>query len=176
VLKAMKRPGNIDKIVERIKKWREAVPELTIRSTFIVGFPGETEEDFELLLQFLRDAQLDRVGAFKYEPVKGAPANEIVGAIPEDVKQFRYDRFMEVQQEISAARLQAKIGRTLKVIIDEADGEGGADGRSMADAPEIDGSVKLLPPEKASKTLKVGEFTKARIVGAQGHDLVAQPI
>lgn len=172
VLKAMKRPGNVEKIVERIKKWREAVPDLTIRSTFIVGFPGETEEDFELLLQFLRDAQLDRVGAFQYEPVQGAPANEIEGAVSEEVKQDRYDRFMAVQQEISAARLQTKIGRTLKVIIDEVDGEGGADARSMADAPEIDGKVYL---RDVSVDVKQGDIIDVLIEDADEYDLFGVP-
>ena len=168
VLKAMKRPGNVDKIADRIKKWREQVPELTIRSTFIVGFPGETEEDFQLLLQFLRDAQLDRVGAFKYEAVQGAPANEIEGAVPEDVKQDRYDRFMALQAEISAARLQTKIGKTIKVIIDDADGEGGADGRSMADAPEIDGKVYL---RDVPVDVKQGDIIDVLVEDADEYDL-----
>lgn len=168
VLKAMKRPGNVDKIADRIKKWREQVPELTIRSTFIVGFPGETEEDFQLLLQFLRDAQLDRVGAFKYEAVQGAPANEIDGAVPEDVKQDRYDRFMALQAEISAARLQTKIGKTIKVIIDDADGEGGADGRSMADAPEIDGKVYL---RDVPVDVKQGDIIDVLVEDADEYDL-----
>lgn len=168
VLKAMKRPGNVDKIADRIRKWREQVPDLTIRSTFIVGFPGETEEDFQLLLAFLRDAQLDRVGAFKYEAVQGAPANDIDGAVPEEVKQDRYNRFMEVQAEISAARLQTKIGRTLKVIIDEADGEGGADARSMADAPEIDGKVYL---RDVPAHVKQGDIISVLIEDADEYDL-----
>jgi ribosomal protein S12 methylthiotransferase len=170
VLKAMKRPGNVDKVLERVKKWREMVPELTLRSTFIVGFPGETEEDFEILLDFLREAQLDRVGAFKYEAVQGAPANDIDGAVPEEVKQDRYDRFMEVQQEISAARLQAKIGRTLKIIIDEVDGEGGADGRSMADAPEIDGKVYL---RDVPADVQQGDIIDALVEDADEYDLYA---
>lgn len=168
VLKAMKRPGNVDKIADRIRKWREQVPDLTIRSTFIVGFPGETEEDFELLLAFLRDAQLDRVGAFKYEAVQGAPANDLGDAVPEEVKQDRYNRFMEVQAEISAARLQTKIGRTLKVIIDEADGEGGADARSMADAPEIDGKVYL---RDVPAHVKQGDIISVLIEDADEYDL-----
>ncbi|MBI2234219.1 MAG: 30S ribosomal protein S12 methylthiotransferase RimO [Micavibrio aeruginosavorus] len=168
VLKAMKRPGNVDKIAERIRKWREAVPELTIRSTFIVGFPGETEEDFEILLDFLRDAQLDRVGCFKYEAVQGAPANELGGAVPEEVKEDRYNRFMEVQQEISTARLQAKVGRTISVIIDEADGEGGADGRSMADAPEIDGKVYL---RDVPDHVKQGDIIRVLVEDADEYDL-----
>lgn len=142
ILKLMKRPGSADRTLERIRKWREICPDLTIRSTFIVGFPGETEEEFEELLQFLRDAQLDRVGCFTYSDVEGAKANELPDPVPEEVKQQRYARFMEVQQEISAARLQAKIGRTLSVLIDEVDEEG-AIGRSYADAPEIDGLVYL---------------------------------
>lgn len=173
VLKLMKRPGNIDKIADRIKKWREAVPELTIRSTFIVGFPGETEEDFELLLQFLRDAQLDRVGAFKYEAVQGAPANEIEGAVPEEVKQDRYNRFMEVQAEISAARMQTKIGKTLKVIIDVVDGEGGADGRSMADAPEIDGKVYL---RDVPSDVQQGDIVDVLVEDADEYDLFGVPV
>ena len=142
ILKLMKRPGSADRTLERIRKWREICPDLTIRSTIIVGFPGETEEEFEELLQFLRDAQLDRVGCFTYSDVEGAKANELPDPVPEEVKQQRYARFMEVQQEISAARLQAKIGRTLSVLIDEVDEEG-AIGRSYADAPEIDGLVYL---------------------------------
>lgn len=170
VLKAMKRPGNVEKVLERVKKWREIVPELTLRSTFIVGFPGETEEDFEILLDFLREAQLDRVGAFKYEAVEGAPANDIADAVPEEVKQDRYERFMAVQQEISAARLQAKVGRTLKIIIDEVDGEGGADGRSMADAPEIDGKVYL---RDVPLDVQQGDIVDALIEDADEYDLYA---
>lgn len=170
VLKAMKRPGNVEKVLERVKKWREMVPELTLRSTFIVGFPGETEEDFEILLDFLREAQLDRVGAFKYEAVEGAPANDIADAVPEEVKQDRYERFMAVQQEISAARLQAKVGRTLKIIIDEVDGEGGADGRSMADAPEIDGKVYL---RDVPLDVQQGDIVDALIEDADEYDLYA---
>lgn len=142
ILRLMKRPGSADRTLERIQNWRKTCPDLTIRSTFIVGFPGETEEEFEELLQFLRDAQLDRVGCFTYSDVEGAKANELPDAVPEEVKQARYARFMEVQQEISAARLQQKIGRTLQVLIDEVDAEG-AIGRSYADAPEIDGLVYL---------------------------------
>jgi ribosomal protein S12 methylthiotransferase len=142
ILRLMKRPASADRTLERIQNWRKTCPDLTIRSTFIVGFPGETEEEFEELLQFLRDAQLDRVGCFTYSDVEGAKANELPDAVPEEVKQARYARFMEVQQEISAARLQQKIGRTLQVLIDEVDAEG-AIGRSYADAPEIDGLVYL---------------------------------
>lgn len=173
VLKAMKRPGNVEKIADRIRAWREQVPDLTIRSTFIVGFPGETEEDFEILLQFLRDAQLDRVGCFKYEAVDGAPANAIADPVPEDVKQDRYDRFMAVQQEISAARLHAKIGRTIPVIIDEVDGEGGADGRSMGDAPEIDGRVLL---RDVPDGVAAGDVLSILIEDADEYDLYGVPV
>ena len=173
VLKAMKRPGNVEKIADRIRAWREQVPDLTIRSTFIVGFPGETEEDFEILLQFLRDAQLERVGCFKYEAVDGAPANAIADPVPEDVKQDRYDRFMAVQQEISAARLHAKIGRTIPVIIDEVDGEGGADGRSMGDAPEIDGRVLLRDVPDGVET---GDILSVLIEDADEYDLYGVPV
>ena len=143
VLKMMKRPGQAERTLERIKKWREICPELVIRSTFIVGFPGETEEDFQILLDWLKEAQLDRVGCFKYSPVEGAAANEIEDQIPEDVKQDRFERFMLVQQEISAAKLQKRIGSTMQVLIDEVDEEG-AIGRTYADAPEIDGLVYLV--------------------------------
>lgn len=173
VLKAMKRPGNVEKIADRIRAWREQAPDLTIRSTFIVGFPGETEEDFEILLQFLRDAQLDRVGCFKYEAVDGAPANAIADPVPEDVKQDRYDRFMAVQQEISAARLHAKIGRTIPVIIDEVDGEGGADGRSMGDAPEIDGRVLL---RDVPDGVAAGDVLSILIEDADEYDLYGVPV
>lgn len=173
VLKAMKRPGNVEKIADRIRAWREQVPDLTIRSTFIVGFPGETEGDFEILLQFLRDAQLDRVGCFKYEAVDGAPANAIADPVPEDVKQDRYDRFMAVQQEISAARLHAKIGRTIPVIIDEVDGEGGADGRSMGDAPEIDGRVLL---RDVPDGVAAGDVLSILIEDADEYDLYGVPV
>jgi len=142
ILKLMKRPGNIENTLERIKSWREVCPELTIRSTFIVGFPGETEEDFQMLLDFLEEAQLDRVGCFQYSPVEGAVANDLADHVPDDIKQERWDRFMQTQQKVSAARLQSKVGKVIKVIIDEVDEEG-ALGRSMADAPEIDGSVYL---------------------------------
>ncbi|MDU4460001.1 MAG: 30S ribosomal protein S12 methylthiotransferase RimO, partial [Haemophilus parainfluenzae] len=124
ILKAMKRPGKIDRTLERIKQWREICPDLTLRSTFIVGFPGETEEDFQMLLDFLKEAQLDRVGCFKFSPVEGAPATEMANQVPEDVKEERFHRFMQLQQEISAERLKQKIGQTLDVIVDEIDDEG----------------------------------------------------
>jgi len=142
LLRKMRRPGQVERTLERIKSWREQVPNLTIRSTFIVGFPGETEDDFQQLLDFLKEAQLDRVGCFQYSPVEGAKANELPDHVPDDIKQERYDRFMQLQQEISTARLKLKVGQTLHVLIDEVDDEG-AIGRSFADAPEIDGCVYL---------------------------------
>lgn len=168
ILKAMKRPGSIDRTLERIKQWREICPELTLRSTFIVGFPGETEEDFQLLLDFLEQAQLDRVGCFKFSPVEGAPATDMAEQVPEEVKEQRFHRFMQLQQRISAERLQQKIGKTLAVIIDEID-EQGIIGRSMADAPEIDGLVYLDNPQQSA--VKVGDIVKATISNADEYDL-----
>ncbi|WP_341708350.1 30S ribosomal protein S12 methylthiotransferase RimO [Halopseudomonas sp.] len=170
VLKAMKRPAFEDKTLARIKKWREICPELTIRSTFIVGFPGETEEDFQYLLDWLTEAQLDRVGCFKYSPVEGAPANDLgLEPIPEEVQQERWERFMAHQQAISTARLQQKIGKTIQVIIDEVDEEGPI-GRSMADAPEIDGNVYLDTDED----LKPGDIVSVVVTDADEYDLWAQ--
>ncbi|MEI7063914.1 30S ribosomal protein S12 methylthiotransferase RimO [Dickeya chrysanthemi] len=166
VLKLMKRPGAVERTLERIKRWREICPDLTLRSTFIVGFPGETEEDFQMLLDFLQEAQLDRVGCFRYSPVEGAAANDLPDQVPEDVKEERYHRFMQVQQQISSQRLQAKIGRELKVLIDEVDDEG-AIGRSMADAPEIDGAVYL----NGEKRVKVGDLVTVKIEHADEYDL-----
>ncbi|WP_280189052.1 30S ribosomal protein S12 methylthiotransferase RimO [Delftia sp. PS-11] len=178
VLKRMKRPANGEKNLERLQRWREICPDLVIRSTFIAGFPGETEEEFEHLLQFLREAQIDRAGCFAYSPVEGAAANDIPGMLPEAVREERRARFMAVAEEVSTARLQRRVGQTLQVLVDKSVGLGkkGGVGRTYADAPEIDGVVHLLPPEKASKTYKVGDFVKARIVGTQGHDLVGQPV
>jgi ribosomal protein S12 methylthiotransferase len=178
VLKRMKRPANGEKNLERIAKWREMCPQLVIRSTFIAGFPGETEEEFEHLLDFMREARIDRAGCFAYSPVEGAAANDIPGMVPDEVREERRARFMAVAEEVSAAKLRERIGATMQVLVDSAPalGRKGGLGRSYADAPEIDGTVRLLPPEKLSKQLKVGEFTKARIVGAQGHDLVAVPV
>ncbi|MEK7417948.1 30S ribosomal protein S12 methylthiotransferase RimO [Delftia lacustris] len=178
VLKRMKRPANGERNLERLQRWREICPDLVIRSTFIAGFPGETEQEFEHLLQFLREAQIDRAGCFAYSPVEGAAANEIPGMLPEEVREERRARFMAVAEEVSTARLQKRVGQTMQVLVDKSVGLGkkGGVGRSYADAPEIDGLVHLLPPEKASKTYKVGDFVKARIVGTQGHDLVGQPV
>ena len=168
ILKAMKRPGKIDRTLERIKQWREICPDLTLRSTFIVGFPGETEEDFQMLLDFLKEAQLDRVGCFKFSPVEGAPATEMANQVPEDVKEERFHRFMQLQQEISAERLKQKIGQTLDVIVDEIDDEG-IIGRTKADAPEVDGLVYI---ENLSGTpVKVGEFIKVIITHSDEYDL-----
>ena len=168
ILKAMKRPGKIDRTLERIKQWREICPDLTLRSTFIVGFPGEKEEDFQMLLDFLKEAQLDRVGCFKFSPVEGAPATEMADQVPEEVKEERFHRFMQLQQEISAERLKQKIGQTLDVIVDEIDNEG-IIGRTKADAPEVDGLVYI---ENLSGTpVKVGEFIKVTITHSDEYDL-----
>jgi ribosomal protein S12 methylthiotransferase len=176
VLKRMKRPASGEKNMERLLRWRAACPDLVVRSTFIAGFPGETESEFEHLLDFVREAQIDRAGCFAYSPVDGAAANELGGMLPADVREARRARFMAVAEKVSAAKLQKRVGATMQILVDSAPGMGkkGGVGRSYADAPEIDGVVTLLPPEKISKTLRVGEFTKARIVAAQGHDLVAQ--
>ncbi|WP_308566415.1 30S ribosomal protein S12 methylthiotransferase RimO [uncultured Haemophilus sp.] len=168
ILKAMKRPGKIDRTLERIKQWREICPDLTLRSTFIVGFPGETEEDFQMLLDFLKEAQLDRVGCFKFSPVEGAPATEMVDQVPEEVKEERFHRFMQLQQEISAERLKQKIGQTLDVIVDEIDDEG-IIGRTKADAPEVDGLVYI--ENLSGAPVKVGEFIKVTITHSDEYDL-----
>jgi ribosomal protein S12 methylthiotransferase len=171
VLKAMKRPANEAKVLERVKSWRQICPDLTIRSTFVVGFPGETEADFQYLLDWLDEAQLDRVGAFRFEPVEGAAANALPNPVPEDVKEERYARIMEKTAAISAARLAAKVGRTLDVIIDEVDDEGGATGRSQADAPEIDGNVFL----RDAGGLAQGDIVPVFIEDADEHDLYGVP-
>jgi ribosomal protein S12 methylthiotransferase len=172
VLRAMKRPANEAKVLERIRRWREICPDITIRSTFIVGFPGETESDFAYLLDWLGEAQLDRVGAFRFEPVRGATANGLPGVVPEEVKEERYERFMAKSAAISAAKLRAKIGRILDVIIDEVDPEGGATGRSKADAPEIDGEVHL----RDGGGLKTGDVVKVVIEDSDEHDLFGVPV
>ena len=169
ILKAMKRPAFEDKTLARIKKWREICPELTIRSTFIVGFPGETEEDFQYLLDWLTEAQLDRVGCFKYSDVEGAAANDLPGAVSEEVKEERWERFMAHQQVTSAERLQQKIGKTIQVLIDEVDEEGPI-GRSMADAPEIDGNVYI----NTEKTLQPGDIVSVTVFDADEYDLWAE--
>jgi ribosomal protein S12 methylthiotransferase len=175
VLRRMKRPASGEKNLERLAKWREACPELVVRSTFIAGFPGESEAEFEHLLEFIGEAGIDRAGCFAYSPVKGAAANELPGMLPADVRELRRARFMAAAEAASAARLQRRVGATMQVLIDSAPalGRKGGVGRTYADAPEIDGTVRLLPPEKASTQLKVGQFTRAKIVATEGHDLVA---
>ncbi|WP_448954656.1 30S ribosomal protein S12 methylthiotransferase RimO [Labrys neptuniae] len=167
VLKAMRRPGNQEKVLERIHKWREICPDITLRSTFIVGFPGETDEDFELLLDWLREAQLDRVGCFEYEPVTGAKANDLgLTPVPDEVKKLRHRRFMETQQQISIRKLKNKVGKRLPVIIDET-GPTVAKGRSMADAPEIDGAVYVA----SRRPLRVGDIVTVKIERSDAYDL-----
>jgi ribosomal protein S12 methylthiotransferase len=166
ILKLMKRPASAEDNLERIRAWRAACPDLTIRSTFIAGFPGETEAEFQELLDFLEQAQLDRVGCFAYSPVEGAQANELPGALPDEVREERRARFMAVQENISARRVAARVGRTLDVLVDEA-GEGKAVGRSSADAPEIDGVVHV----RKAKDAKPGDFIRVRITRADAHDL-----
>lgn len=178
VLKRMKRPASGERNLERIERWRGQCPQLVVRSTFIVGFPGETEAEFQHLLDFVREAQIDRAGCFAYSPVKGAAANDLPGMLPADLREERRALFMEVAEQVSVAKLQRRVGATMQVLVDSAVGLGrkGGWGRTYADAPEIDGGVKLLSPEKISKTFKVGDFTQARVVGVEGHDLVALPI
>ncbi|MDF1690859.1 MAG: 30S ribosomal protein S12 methylthiotransferase RimO [Zhongshania sp.] len=170
VLKAMKRPAHQEKTLDRIKKWREICPDLVIRSTFIVGFPGETEEDFQILLDWLQEAQLDRVGCFEYSPVEGATANDLQDHVPDDVKKDRWQRFMVVAQEISAERLRAKIGTQQEILIDTVDEEG-AIGRSLADAPEIDGKVYL----DGFTDVKPGDALVVNIIDSDDYDLWAEP-
>ncbi len=178
VLKRMKRPASGERNLERLQRWRELCPELVVRSTFIAGFPGETEAEFEHLLDFMREARIDRAGCFAYSPVDGATANALSGALPAAVREERRAAFMAVAESVSAAKLGRRVGATMQVLVDSAPalGRKGGVGRSYADAPEIDGRVLLQAPEKASRTLKVGEFVKARIVGTQGHDLVGAPL
>ena len=172
ILKAMKRPAATEDTLARLRAWRATCPEITIRSTFIVGFPGETEQDFQLLLDFLQEAQLDRVGCFTYSPVEGAAANALPDPVPEEAKQERYARFMELQAEISAAKLERKVGREMTVLVDEITDDGTAIARSPADAPEIDGVVII----ENSEGLEVGEFARVRITDAGEHDLWAETL
>ncbi len=174
VLKRMKRPASGERNLERLARWRAACPQIVVRSTFIAGFPGETEAEFQYLLDFMQEAEIDRAGCFAYSPVAGASANDLPGMLPAALRDERRARFMAVAETVSARKLQRRIGATMQVLVDSAPalGRKGGVGRSYADAPEIDGSVRLLPPQKASRTLKVGEFTRARIVGTEGHDLV----
>jgi len=173
VLKRMKRPASGEKNIERIQAWRAACPDLVIRSTFIAGFPGETEEEFEYLLNFLDEAQIDRAGCFAYSPVDGATANALENPVPEQVREDRRARFMAKAEAISTKRLAKKIGKRVQVIIDRVDESGGI-GRTIGDAPEIDGLVRVLPPSKPSKRYRVGEIIKATVISSQGHDLIAE--
>ena len=174
VLKRMKRPANGEKNIERIAAWRAMCPDITIRSTFIAGFPGETEEEFEYLLDFLKEAQIDRLGCFAYSPVEGATANELADPVPAELREERRGRVMQLQEGISKQRLQAKVGKTLRVLIDEVDKTGGAVGRSAADAPEIDGVVYVKAPFEPHRKLKVGEFVDVAVTAADAHDLWAK--
>jgi ribosomal protein S12 methylthiotransferase len=178
VLHRMKRPASGERNLERLQRWREQCPELVVRSTFIAGFPGETEAEFEHLLDFVREAGIDRAGCFAYSPVEGATANALPGALPDEVREERRARFMAVAEAVSIERLRRRVGSTMQVLVDAAPGAGrqGGTGRSYADAPEIDGVVHLLPAQRVSKRLQVGSFTRARIVDTQGHDLVAEPV
>jgi ribosomal protein S12 methylthiotransferase len=172
VLKAMKRPANEAKVLERIRNWRDIAPDITIRSSFVVGFPGETEADFQYLLDWLDEAQLDRVGAFRFEPVEGAAANALPNPVPEAVKEERYARLMERTAAISAAKLAAKIDRKMDVIIDIVDEDGGANARSKADAPDIDGHVYL----RDAGHLAPGDIVPVLIEDADEHDLYGVPL
>ncbi|MEN3294574.1 MAG: ribosomal protein methylthiotransferase, partial [Burkholderiales bacterium] len=173
VLKRMKRPANGEKNIERIQAWRKMCPDITIRSTFIAGFPGETEEEFQYLLDFLKEAEIDRLGCFAYSPVEGATANALANPVPEEVREERRGRVMELQEGISRKRLQAKVGKTIRVLIDEVTASGGV-GRSVADAPEIDGVVYVKPPYEPHKKLRVGEFVEVTVTAADAHDLWAE--
>ncbi|WP_431470642.1 30S ribosomal protein S12 methylthiotransferase RimO [Sphingosinithalassobacter sp. LHW66-3] len=172
VLRAMRRPANEAKVLERLRVWRDICPDIAIRSTFVVGFPGETEDDFQYLLDWLDEAQLDRVGAFRFEPVEGASANALPDPVPEQVKEERYARVMEKTAAISAAKLAAKVGRTIEVIVDEVDPEGGANARSQADAPEIDGQVFL----RDAANLAQGDIVRVVVEDADEHDLYGAPV
>ena len=178
VLKRMKRPASGEKNLDRIQAWREVCPELVVRSTFIAGFPGETESEFEHLLDFVKAAQIDRAGCFAYSPVTGAAANDLPGALPQALREERQARFMAVAESVAQARQAARVGQVLQVLVDKsvALGKKGGEGRSYAEAPEIDGMIRLLPVDKASKTYKTGDFVKAQIVDASGHDLVASVV
>jgi ribosomal protein S12 methylthiotransferase len=171
VLRSMKRPANEAKVLERLKNWRAVVPDMAVRSSFVVGFPGETEEDFHYLLNWLEEAQLDRVGAFKFEPVSGAAANALPDPVPEEVKQERYERIMELSARISAEKLAAKVGRDIDVLIDAVDGAG-ATGRSKADAPEIDGEVHL----RDAGHLAPGDIVRVTVEDSDEHDLFGVPL
>ena len=173
VLKRMKRPASGEKNLERIEAWRQVCPDLVIRSTFIAGFPGETADEFNYLLDFMRVAKIDRAGCFAYSPVEGALANQLPNPVPDDLREQRRADFMAIAETESAKRLQRLVGKRLRILVDRVDEQGGI-GRTAGDAPEIDGLVRILPANKPSKRYRVGEFIKARIVRAQGHDLLAE--
>jgi ribosomal protein S12 methylthiotransferase len=173
VLKRMKRPASGEKNLERIEAWRQVCPDLVIRSTFIAGFPGETADEFNYLLDFMRVAKIDRAGCFAYSPVEGALANQLPNPVPDDLREQRRADFMAIAETESAKRLQRLVGKRLRILVDRVDEQGGI-GRTAGDAPEIDGLVRILPANKPSKRYRVGEFIKARIVSAQGHDLLAE--
>ena len=173
VLKRMKRPASGEKNLERIQAWRAECPDLVIRSTFIAGFPGETEEEFEYLLNFLDEAQIDRAGCFAYSPVNGATANALDNPVPDILREDRRARFMAKAEDISTKRLAKKIGKRIQVIVDRVDESGGI-GRTIGDAPEIDGLVRVLPPSKPSKRYRAGEIIKVTVISSQGHDLIAE--
>ncbi len=178
VLRRMKRPASGERHLERIAKWRETCPELVVRSTFIAGFPGETEAEFQTLLDFVASAGIDRAGCFAYSPVEGAAANALDGAVPAALREARRARFMAVAEQVSSDRLKRRIGATMQVLVDQAPGGGkkGGVGRTYADAPEIDGVVQIRPPNKPSQSLKVGTFARVRIVGTSGHDLIGEQV
>ena len=173
VLKRMKRPASGEKNLERIEQWRTVCPDLVIRSTFIAGFPGETEEEFQYLLDFMHEANIDRAGCFAYSPVEGASANQLENPVPQTLREERQARFMEVAETISTKRIQRFVDQRIRVLVDRLDDQGGI-GRSAGDAPEIDGLVRILPPSKPSKRYRVGEFIKATVIQTQGHDLIVQ--
>ena len=173
VLKRMKRPASGEKNLDRIAAWRAICPDLVIRSTFIAGFPGETEEEFSALLQFMEEAQIDRAGCFAYSPVEGATANTLDNPVPESIREERRSRFMALAEEQSSRRLGRLVDQRIRVLVDHVTPEGGI-GRSAADAPEIDGIVRILPPSKPSKRYRVGEFVKATVLETEGHDLIAE--
>ena len=173
VLKRMKRPASGEKNLDRIEQWRAVCPDLVIRSTFIAGFPGETEEEFQYLLDFMHEANIDRAGCFAYSPVEGASANQLDNPVPQTLREARQARFMEVAETISTKRIQRFVDQRIRILVDRLDDQGGI-GRSAGDAPEIDGLVRILPPSKPSKRYRVGEFIKATVIQTQGHDLIVQ--
>lgn len=173
VLKRMKRPASGEKNLDRIEQWRAVCPDLVIRSTFIAGFPGETEEEFQYLLDFMHEANIDRAGCFAYSPVEGASANQLENPVPQTLREERQARFMEVAETISTKRIQRFVDQRIRVLVDRLDDQDGI-GRSAGDAPEIDGLVRILPPSKPSKRYRVGEFIKATVIQTQGHDLIVQ--